>query len=57
MLRKILVYYGKDFSSCVKELLEEKLEDLVDIGCIKRFREATPENYLTSREIDSFFDA
>ena len=55
MLKKILTYYRADFSSCVKQLLSEKLEDLADIGCIKKFRETNPENYLTAKEIDSHF--
>ena len=56
MLKKLLSHYGKDFSSCVKTLMEEKLEDLIDIGHIKKFRESSPESYLTSKEIDSLFE-
>ncbi len=53
--KKIITYYKKDFSACVKELMEEKLEDLIDIGHIKKFKEGRFEDYLTSREIDRLF--
>ena len=56
MLKKILVYYGSDFSNCVKELLVEKLEDLQDIGVIKRIKEEKKENYFCARDIDELYE-
>jgi len=35
-LKVLLAYYHSDFSSCVKELFVEKLEDLQDMGVIKK---------------------
>lgn len=56
LLRKILLYYGRDFSACVKELFAEKFEDLQDMGFIKRIKETKRENYLTAAELDAAFD-
>jgi len=56
MLKKILVYYGSDFSNCVKELLVEKLEDLQDIGVIKRIKEEKKENYFCASDIDELYE-
>ena len=53
--KRILTFYKMDFSACVKELMEEKLEDLIDIGHIKKFREGKSEDYFTSKEIDRLF--
>lgn len=55
LMNKVLKYYGMDFSSCVKELLVEKIEDLQDIRAIKKIRETKSENYFTAREIDSLY--
>jgi len=55
MLKKVLFYYGKDFSSCVKELIAEKLEDLVDIGSVRKIKEGAQEDYYTAREIEAAF--
>ena len=52
-LKKILAYYQEDFSTCIKELLAEKLEDLADIKHINRIREAHQEDYLTASEINA----
>ncbi len=55
LLRRILAHYGRDFSACVKELLIEKVEDLQDMGFIKRFKEGKREDYFTGSEIDALF--
>jgi hypothetical protein len=55
MLKKILAYYQGDFSSCVKELLAEKLEDLRDIRMIQGIKESKSEDYLIARDIDKLF--
>lgn len=55
MIRMLLAYYRTDFSGCVKELFAEKLEDLRDIGIIKRIREGRKGDYLTAKEIDRLY--
>ena len=55
LLRKILSHYGRDFSACVKELLMEKMEDLQDLGFIKRIKEGKQEDYFTARELNAMF--
>ena len=55
MLKTILRYYHTDFSGCIKELIAEKLEDLRDIGTIKRLKEGKPSNYLGADQITSLF--
>ena len=55
MLKKVLVYYHGDFSSCVKELLSEKIEDLMDLKVIKAIKEDKKENYISASDIDKFF--
>lgn len=57
MLQKILQYYHTDFSGCIKELIAEKLEDLRDIGTIKRLKEGKPSDYLGASQITSLFKA
>ena len=57
MLKTILRYYHSDFSGCIKELIAEKLEDLRDIGTIKRLREGKPSDYLGADQITSLFKA
>ena len=57
MLKAILRYYHSDFSGCIKELIAEKLEDLRDIGTIKRLREGKPSDYLGADQITSLFKA
>ena len=57
MLQKILRYYHTDFSGCIKELIEEKVEDLGDIGTIKRLKEGKPSDYLGASQITSLFKA
>jgi hypothetical protein len=56
MLQKILHYYKTDFSVCIKELIAEKLEDLRDIGTIKRLKEGKPFDYLGANQITSLFN-
>jgi hypothetical protein len=56
-LKVILAYYNSDFSTCVKELFADKLEDLQDIGVIKKIKEGKKEDYLTAGEIDKLFAA
>ena len=54
-LKKVLAYYGTDFSNCVKELLAEKLEDLLDIGVIKGIKEGKSEDYFTAGNIRKLY--
>lgn len=55
-LKRLLSYYRSDFSTCVKGLIEEKIEDLADLGVIKKMKEGrTREDYYTSKEIDALF--
>jgi predicted DNA-binding protein len=55
MLKSVLHHYGQDFSTCIKELIAEKMEDLLDIGILKRIREGKPSSYLTASQIDAGF--
>lgn len=55
VLNKVLSYYGKDFSSCVKDLLTEKLEDLTDIEFIGRIKEGIKKDYLSADQITSTY--
>jgi hypothetical protein len=55
-LKKILKHYGTDFSTCVKILLFEKLEDLQDIKAVMRIKEGRPEDYGSAAEIDALFE-
>ena len=55
MLQKILHYYHTDFSDCIKELIAEKLEDLRDLGVIRRLKEGKPSEYLGANQITSLF--
>ena len=55
MLQTILRYYHTDFSGCIKELIAEKLEDLRDIGTIKRLKEGKSSDYLGANQITSLF--
>ena len=55
MLQKLLTHYGEDFSSCVKALIREKLEDLVYLGWIKSFKERKTSDYLPAKDIDALF--
>jgi hypothetical protein len=53
----MLVKYGKIyFSSLVKRLISEKLEDLQDNRAINSIVEGSPEDYLSGEEIDQLFD-
>jgi hypothetical protein len=53
VLNKVLSYYGKDFSSCVKDLLTEKLEDLRDVEFVSKIREGTRKDYFSADQIAS----
>lgn len=55
MLKTILRHYHTDFSDCIKELIIEKLEDLRDIGYVKRLKEGKPSDYLSANQITSLF--
>ena len=55
MLKNILSYYSKDFSSCIKELITEKLEDLRDMRFITKIKEGKPSTYLSADQINSLF--
>ncbi|PIW59788.1 MAG: hypothetical protein COW13_04275 [Candidatus Omnitrophica bacterium CG12_big_fil_rev_8_21_14_0_65_50_5] len=52
LVDRILFYYKKDFSSCVKELISEKLEDLQDMRFIEKIKEGkSGKDYLSGDEI------
>ncbi len=55
MLKVVLKYYRVDFSHCVKELIAEKLEDLRDIGRIKKIKESAPSSYLRAEQITALY--
>lgn len=55
VLKTILRYYQTDFSGCIKELIAEKLEDLRDIGTIKRLKEGKASDYLGAERITALF--
>ena len=55
LLRLVLGHYNKDFSSCVKELIAEKHEDLQDIGFIRKIKEGKKSDYLTADQISAKF--
>ena len=55
MLKTILAHYHADFSSCIKELIMEKLEDLRDIGVIRRLKEGNPSDYFRADQITSLY--
>ena len=55
MLKKIINYYHTDFSGCIKELITEKLEDLRDIGYVRRLKEGKHSNYLSADKITAIF--
>lgn len=56
VLKKVLTHYGKDFSSCVKDLLTEKLEDLRDIEFVSKIREGTKRDYYSADQITSMYN-
>ena len=56
MLKKIVDYYHTDFSGCIKELIAEKLEDLRDIGYVKRLKEGKLSDYTTADKITAIFN-
>ncbi|MDA9101286.1 DUF6290 family protein [Omnitrophica bacterium] len=55
-LQKVLQYYRMDFSGCIKELIKDKLEDLIDLGWVKHFREGKPEDYRSPGDINHLFN-
>ena len=55
LLKKIIDYYHTDFSGCIKELIAEKLEDLRDVGIIRRLKEGKHSEYLGANQITSLF--
>jgi predicted DNA-binding protein len=55
MLKAVLSHYATDFSTCVKELIAEKVEDLRDMNYIKRLREGKPSEYLSADQITHLF--
>ncbi len=55
-LKRLLSYYRSDFSTCVKGLIDEKIEDLADLGMIQKMKEGrTREDYYSAKEIDALF--
>lgn len=55
-LKKLLDHYNADFSTCVKTLLFEKLEDLEDIKAVMSIKEGRSEDYRSAAEINALFD-
>ena len=55
MLKIILRHYHADFSVCIKDLIAEKLEDLRDIGYVKRLKEGKGSDYLNAHQINDLF--
>ena len=56
IVKKLLSFYEIDFSTCVKEMLWDKLEGLCDVGCIKRTKESrSKEEYYSAHEIDKLY--
>ena len=55
MLKNILNFYHTDFSRCIKELIAEKLEDLRDIGYVKRLKEGKPADYMSANRVTSLY--
>jgi hypothetical protein len=55
LLKKVLLYYDKDFSSCVKDLFKEKIEDLRDIAYIDKLREGKITSYVKADDIDKIY--
>ena len=55
MLKTVLSCYAVDFSTCVKGLIMEKMEDLYDIGCIKRLKEKMRSDYLSAKDISDSY--
>ena len=54
-INKLLKYYHKDFSSMVKDLVFEKIEDLQDIEEIKKIKEGSKSTYVKAGDIDKLF--
>ena len=54
-LGKLLDHYGADFSSCVKTLLFDRLEDLKDIAAVSRIHEGKRGDYSGADDIDALF--
>lgn len=55
MLKMVLSHYSTDFSTCVKELISEKLEDLKDMNYIRRLKESKASEYLSADQLSSMF--
>ena len=51
-LHALLVYTGQDFSHCIKELIRERLEDLVDLKFIDQVKESNPKSCVSAKDID-----
>jgi predicted DNA-binding protein len=56
MLKMVLTHYSTDFSTCVKELIAEKLEDLKDMKYIKRLKEGKLSTYMNADQISRLFE-
>lgn len=54
-LSKLLEHYGSDFSTCVKTLLFDRLEDLKDIVAVSRIRKGKRTDYERADDIDALF--
>ncbi len=55
VLGQLLKHYHEDFSGFVKQLIQEKLEDLGDQRSIRRIKEGSPRDYVSAADIDRMF--
>lgn len=55
LLKKMLRHYGSDFSSCIKKMICEKMEDLHDMEAVHRIKEGKREDYWPAAHIDQLF--
>ena len=53
---KLAKFYRADFSSMIKQMVTEKLEDLDDMRSILKIQEGSKKSYVSSSEIDKLFD-
>ena len=55
MLKRVMSVYKADFSTCVKHLIEEKLEDFADVQIVKKIKEGKTKDYFSAEAIDKLF--
>jgi hypothetical protein len=56
LTQKLLSYYHQDFSSFVKGLIYEKLEDMQDFAEIKTIKETKPSGYKSASALDKLYN-